>query len=372
MRTRVFMVDDEADLVWTTTRHFRRERPDLEFRGFSDPIEALQAINKNPPHLLITDLRMEKLDGLELIQVARERSPDLLVLIATAYSSPEVSARASELGALRVFEKPYNHRELISTVDRALVKLSSFSGQLSLPVLSDLVQMLALSQRVAALRITQGEASGVMWFDRGELVHCEYGEIEGRPAFLELLRLKRGKFQMEYEEPAPKRTIEEPVNHLLLDSFREIDESNRDAEAATNELETGTNGQAASAFSNVLASADRWLHLSADKRTLGEQPFVGLVSLHDSTALILEADNDEALEHVGPWVTAMITAASRLDAAPEGSLRWFDETRAWSIAWRSDRDAAVVYGERRGAAWRSGAFEQRAAKVFTTLLEVAT
>ncbi|MEM6794633.1 MAG: response regulator, partial [Acidobacteriota bacterium] len=220
MRTRIFMVDDEADLVWTLTRHFQRELPDFEFLGFSDPAEALQAFNEKPPHLLITDLRMKTLDGLELVRVARERAPDLLVLVITAYGTPEIRERAQQLGVLEIVDKPFDHRWLIQRVQQALARLSTFSGQLSLPMLSDLVQILALSRRTGSLKVTERDEGGQVWFEDGKVAHCVFGDIEGRDAFAQLMRLQRGKFQMGYDDEPPKRTIDETLDGLLLDSMR--------------------------------------------------------------------------------------------------------------------------------------------------------
>lgn len=351
------MVDDESDLVWTVARHFRRARPDYEFQGFSDPAKALRAINESPPHFLITDLRMQGLDGLELVQVARQRAPDLLVLVVTAYGTPEVRERAHELGVLEVVEKPFDHRKLLETVDRALAKLSRFSGQVSLPMLSDLIQMLAMSQRDGALRVTQGDDSGRLWFTGGRVVHCTFGELEGSEAFRRLLRLQHGKFQTDYEVSPPKRSIDEPLDLLLLESARQNDEEAR---------ETGT---VQGSLALLLERADAWQSLAAAERPIGADPFLALTSLDESQAIVLVADEDEAVSWIGSWADDLIEAASAL--APDetrGSVEWLQNGASWIVLWDRRLGISVAYREATPRDWSATAFRTRVARLAEILI----
>lgn len=357
MRTRIFMVDDESDLVWTVSRHFRRARPDYEFRGFSDPIKALQAINEDPPHFLITDLRMQGLDGLELVQVARERSPDLLVLVVTAYGTPEVHARARELGALAVVEKPFDHRDLLQTVDQALVRLTRFSGQVSLPLLSDLIQMLAMSQRDGALSVTQGDESGQLWFSGGRVVHCTFGEHVGREAFRHLLRLQRGKFQTHYEVTPPETTIEESLDLLLLESARQNDEEAR------------ATGTLSGSLALLLERAELWQSVPADERPVGAQPFLALSSIDEGQAIVLISEADREVDWIGSWVDGVIDAARALDSEEtRGSVEWLEGETSWIVLWNVSLGLTVIYREAVTRDWRASDFRARAARLTKLLL----
>ncbi|MEO1083607.1 MAG: response regulator [Acidobacteriota bacterium] len=364
MRTRIFMVDDEADLVWTVTRHFQRELPDFDFQGFSDPVEALKAFNESPPHLLITDLRMRALDGLELVRVARERSPDLMVLVVTAYGTPEIRQQALELGVLEIIEKPFDHRWLLQRVQQALTRLSTFSGQLSLPMLSDLVQILALSRRTGSLQVSQGAESGKIWFRDGQVAHATFGELEGREAFQELMRFQRGKFQMGYDEEAPRMTVDEPLEGLLLDSLRLIDESNRPSELTEAEELAGK------PMSVVLRIAEYWQQLPASAKQLGASPFLAVVSVNDGTSVVLEAEDESVIEHAAPWIRSLVHDGCALNPeAKRGSAEWFETNRAWSLLWDLSLGAIAAYGEKRGEGWQSARFRRRISSVVMPFFE---
>ena len=98
------MVDDENDLVWTVTRQFQRRRPTYSFVGLSDPVRALAEINSDPPDLLITDVRMPSLSGVELIRTARIRDPSMPVIVITAFGTSDLRRELEGIGSIRLLE----------------------------------------------------------------------------------------------------------------------------------------------------------------------------------------------------------------------------------------------------------------------------
>jgi hypothetical protein len=81
--------------------------------------EALRRLHEKPFDLLITDLRLPGIDGLELLSRARQVHPSMRTLLVTAYGSAEVETRAQELGS-RYLPKPFRLRDLLDRVDSIL------------------------------------------------------------------------------------------------------------------------------------------------------------------------------------------------------------------------------------------------------------
>lgn len=106
-----------------------------------------------------------------------------------------------------------------------------FSGSFSVPELPDLLQMYALSRATGRLSIVKGPRFGEVWFERGDMVHCEVGEDRGAEAFYQLLAWKGGSYEFETAEP-PLRTIAVSWEELLLEGCRRLDEGKNAAEAA--------------------------------------------------------------------------------------------------------------------------------------------
>ncbi|MCK6682379.1 MAG: response regulator [Thermoanaerobaculia bacterium] len=225
MPARVVMVDDEEDLVWITSKQMARTRPEISFEGFLDPIEALERIKQAPPDVLISDVQMPAMNGIELLIAARRVVPTLPVIIITAFGTSEVRHEVMKRGSVEYLEKPFSFSALLEVVDRILAARTGFSGSISLPMLPDLVQIYALSASSGALRIDRGGETGAIWFDRGQVVHAEKGELLGEEAFYSLIGWQGGRFWLEKGAVPPGRTITDAWQTLLIEGCRRLDEA---------------------------------------------------------------------------------------------------------------------------------------------------
>lgn len=112
MACRVFIADDVAPLraLW---RAFLSEDPDLEIVGeASDGAEALEGVRQTNPDVLLLDLSMPRVDGLEVIRTLRDEQAGVRVLVASGFSAARLAPVALELGAVGYFEKGGSADEL--------------------------------------------------------------------------------------------------------------------------------------------------------------------------------------------------------------------------------------------------------------------
>lgn len=228
---RVFYVDDQEDIVWSTTKLLARKCPKMVVEGFTDPEAALSALEQHPPDIMVTDLRMSQMSGLELLVAARKIVPDLPVILVTAYGGPEVMAALQGRSLVDYLEKPVRTDTLVASIDRLLVRSEGFSGAISLPMLPDLIQVYTLTRTTGALSIRRGGSSGTMWFDNGAIVHALCGERRGETAVYEMLSWQSGEFSLDTQAQAPERTITASWQEVLLEGCRLLDEAGRDAAA---------------------------------------------------------------------------------------------------------------------------------------------
>src|SRR5919198_5775546 len=82
--------------------------------------EAVAALAREPFDLVITDLRMRKVDGIAVLRAAKEHSPHTVVLVVTAFASTETAVEAMKLGAYDYVTKPFKLDELRLTIANAL------------------------------------------------------------------------------------------------------------------------------------------------------------------------------------------------------------------------------------------------------------
>ena len=114
----VWIIDDDRSIRWVLEKALARE--DIEFKSFASADEALQALTQGIPQIVISDIRMPGSSGLELLQILRERYPNLPVIIMTAYSDLESAVSSFQGGAFEYLPKPFDINHAVELIHRAL------------------------------------------------------------------------------------------------------------------------------------------------------------------------------------------------------------------------------------------------------------
>jgi two-component system response regulator HydG len=115
---RILVVDDQRNMRATTALLLRSEGYTVDEAGGGE--EALAWLADHQVDLLLTDLKMEPMDGLQLLKRALEVAPRLAVIVMTAYGSIETAVEAMRRGAYDYITKPFKDGELIHRVDKGL------------------------------------------------------------------------------------------------------------------------------------------------------------------------------------------------------------------------------------------------------------
>jgi DNA-binding NtrC family response regulator len=117
---RILIVDDEPDMTETC-------RSVLTAAGYqclttNDALEALRLLGAERPDLLLTDLRMPEIDGMEMLRRAHEIDPQMPVMLLTAHATLESAVAAVKAGAFDYLAKPFSIDQLTVAVERALTR----------------------------------------------------------------------------------------------------------------------------------------------------------------------------------------------------------------------------------------------------------
>ncbi len=129
-KARILVVDDEVNARTALAELLRDEGYAVETAA--DGFKALPKLDDFAPDLLLTDLKMPGLDGIELMKKARERDPEQAVVVMTAFGAVDTAVAAMRQGAADYLTKPINVEELAVVIDRALERrrLRAEAGQL--------------------------------------------------------------------------------------------------------------------------------------------------------------------------------------------------------------------------------------------------
>jgi DNA-binding NtrC family response regulator len=118
MKPRILIVDDEEIVVRSCLRILEDDRYDVD--SVADGWEALRRIDENGVDVLVLDIMMPRIDGLQVLQHVKERHPDIDVIMMTGLSQIQTAVRAMKLGAFDYLSKPFDPDELKLVVERAL------------------------------------------------------------------------------------------------------------------------------------------------------------------------------------------------------------------------------------------------------------
>lgn len=122
---RVVVVDDEYIVVAGIKAMIAREKMDFEVVGFAyDGIEGLKVILEEKPDLVISDIRMPGMDGLSLIEEAREYTPDTIFVVLSGYQEFEYARRALQLGVKGYIDKPITMEKVRETMEMAETEIA--------------------------------------------------------------------------------------------------------------------------------------------------------------------------------------------------------------------------------------------------------
>jgi two-component system response regulator GlrR len=117
-RGRILLVDDDPGLLRLLSIRLRAERYDVE--AVESAAEALAALSRFRPDLVISDLRMESMDGIALLKEIQRQRPGLCVLLLTAHGTIPDAVEATQSGAFGFLTKPVDKQQLLEYVERAM------------------------------------------------------------------------------------------------------------------------------------------------------------------------------------------------------------------------------------------------------------
>ena len=114
---KVWVVDDDRSIRWVLEQTFKAHR--IEVQSFADAQSVLQALDHQLPDVVLTDVRMPGMDGLELSSRLRAHDPHLPIIVMTAHSDLDSAVSAYRSGAFEYLPKPFDIDEAVDLARRA-------------------------------------------------------------------------------------------------------------------------------------------------------------------------------------------------------------------------------------------------------------
>jgi CheY-like chemotaxis protein len=256
---KILLLDDDEDLLDLYREILSRLPSKPQIYTALSGARAIALLESEPFTLLLSDLSMPKMDGLQVLAIVRRKFPQLRTAVLTAVPDEQFRARAYAIGVDIYFEKPGTSQEIKLFLDCIESLLGqevhgAFRGVQS-KSLVDIIQLECLSQSSSALKIANGVQEGKIWFQNGEVIDATARDLSGEPAFQKILSWKTGNFEILASDPERPRTIFKSYQGLLLESAQAFDEAQAQAIA---EVSNSDSTASEIAERSVVASISRF------------------------------------------------------------------------------------------------------------------
>ncbi|MCA2998546.1 MAG: nitrogen regulation protein NR(I) [Rhodocyclaceae bacterium] len=123
----VWIIDDDKSIRWVIEKALTREG--IEYKSFAAAHEGLEALDDEPPQVVISDIRMPGTSGLDFMQKLKLKLPTTPVIIMTAYSDLESAVAAFQGGAFEYLPKPFDIDHAVELIRRAIDESRHVSPQ---------------------------------------------------------------------------------------------------------------------------------------------------------------------------------------------------------------------------------------------------
>lgn len=247
---KILLLDDDPDLLELYRDILSQLPSHPDILTATTGARGIAMLEADPYTLLVCDLNMPKMDGLQVLSIVRRKFPDLRTIVLTSVMDEQFRSRVYGLGVDLFWQKPGTSEEIkqfIECIESLLGRdcQSGFRGVQS-KSLVDIIQLECLSQNSTVLKIINGSLSGRIWVQNGEVIDAITDDLVGEDAFRRLLSWKAGNFESLPAEPNRTRTIFNSYQGLLLETAQAQDEAHSRQEVESTNMRANDDSPLAS------------------------------------------------------------------------------------------------------------------------------
>ncbi len=223
MRT-VLIVDDDSSFLASLADGFSKE--DYRVVLAADGAEALQILDSRPVDLVVTDVKMPRVDGLQLVGNLISRGGLIPCILMTAFGTPGLEQRTALLGGLGLINKPIDLAALRQMVRDGLSRASDSSLVRGI-TLSSFFQLLAMERKTCTVIVSSGGQTGLVFLRAGVLADASVGGMSGLDAACEVLSWNGVEIAIRDGCPDSVGDLRAEIASVLLEAMQRIDEAAR-------------------------------------------------------------------------------------------------------------------------------------------------
>jgi len=230
----VLIVDDEKPFLLSLTDGLSMYKKDFTVLTALNGREAVKILNAYRIDLVVTDLRMPKMDGFELLAYMTQNYADIPVIVMTAFGTPEIESHIHSIGRFQYLEKPMDITVLANSIFNGLSATPSKDSKQSIN-LSTFLHLIEMENTTCTLRVNSDDKNGYLYFDKGRLLSATTERLEGREAALDMLSWSNAELDIKFKCEMTDGNIEGTLSQILTDASTKIEDKVEDDHQMINE-----------------------------------------------------------------------------------------------------------------------------------------
>jgi CheY-like chemotaxis protein len=225
---KVLIVDDDRDLLLSLEEGLLKYDETFSIVTAEDGLGAVDQLKDSSISLVVTDLKMPRMDGFSLLSHIMEHYPEIPVIIITGYSTWEMERLAREGGAIGYIAKPFMIDDLAKRIITSLRKEAD-GGTLHSVSSGIFLQLMEMEEKTCTVRLVEKSSGkrGILFFMDGQLLDARCDGLRGEVAAYEIFSWDDVSLSIQNSCPQKERRIHRDLQAILLDAMRLKDELKR-------------------------------------------------------------------------------------------------------------------------------------------------
>ena len=238
MTRNILVVDDDQEMLLSLKEGLEGYGETLSVLMAGDGLVAIEKLKISPISLVVSDIRMGRMDGFTLLTYIMQYYPGLPVILMTGYGTADTERQALARGALGYIEKPFTIENLSRQI-MTVIRRESDGGTLQGISSGNFLQLIGMEEKTCTIRLVDKlyGKHGVLFFKEGELLNARVGNLQGETAAYEIFAWDEVNLSIQNACHQKEKKIKSDLQAVLLEAMRLKDEAADNGEEPVSLLE---------------------------------------------------------------------------------------------------------------------------------------
>ena len=213
---KVLIVDDEKSFLLSLAEGLAKYSSEFVVVTAENGKVAAGILLKDRVDLVVTDLKMDVMDGFQLLAFMKNNCPDVPAIVMTAFGTPAIESQITEYGSVHYLEKPLNINQLAAKIREGLD--ADKKGYISGITLSSFLQVIEVERHTCMLTISSRDRRGYLYIILGELQDAKCGDKVAKSAAVEMISWDDAEIEIINSCSKKKKTIDQSMSQVIMEA----------------------------------------------------------------------------------------------------------------------------------------------------------